>query len=70
MKQPDRNDLLIAALWLENNEGEPDERNPMLRVAKWLLALAEDQMVKQVAKEHNIPMSLARKAVKLAEARS
>jgi hypothetical protein len=36
MKKPSDDDLLLAAEWLDSNEGEADESEPMKRVAEWL----------------------------------
>jgi len=62
-------DLLLAALWLDNNEGDPEEREPMQRVAQWLRAEAETRTVRNVARQFGIPMKHARRAIEVAQAR-
>jgi hypothetical protein len=62
--KPSDDDLLLAAEWLDSNEGNPDESDSMKRVAVWLRELAsesqDDIIVKQLAKETGSTISRAR----------
>lgn len=63
-------DLALAAEWLEENEGEDDERLPLLRVAAWLRSEVrkrnEDQTVREVAKRSGASIQNSRKALRKA----
>ncbi len=59
MKAPTPDDLLLAALWLEQNEGEDDERGPMLRVAEWLKRQADAKYFRDACRKAGITVKEA-----------
>ncbi len=61
MTKPSPEDLRAAALWLDSNEGDADERDPLLRVAHWLEAQAEAQELCEAAREAGVPVAQLRK---------
>lgn len=61
MTKPSPEDLRAAALWLDSNEGDADERDPLLRVAHWLDAQAEAQELREAAREAGVPVAQLRK---------
>jgi hypothetical protein len=73
MKRPDNEDLLLAAEWLDENEGAPEEHEPMDRVAKWLRSLVDKEIltkaVATISKEANVSHSEARKALRRVQLR-
>ena len=56
-------DLRRAALWLEANEGDDDERSPLLRVAQWLEHQADGKELRDAAREHGLPVGKLRAAM-------
>jgi len=58
----------VAILWLENNEG--DEAEDCQAVADWLKTELNRRAVRQVAKTHGVPMRIARAALAKAESKS
>lgn len=62
-KTPSPDDLRLAALWCENNEGDENERGPMQRVARWLEAQADAIEERQMAAECGVTVKALRNAV-------
>ena len=60
---PSAEDLRTAAIWLDANEGDVDERGPMVRVARWLEEQADAKELREAAKEHGVPVSKLRAAL-------
>jgi len=58
MRRPSIDDLLLAAKWLEVNEG--DEASACRRVAAWLCAQAEDRENRELAKEMKVPLRVVK----------
>ncbi|HCE7248320.1 TPA: hypothetical protein NHR53_006222 [Pseudomonas aeruginosa] len=63
---PSSDDFRTAALWLDSNEGDDDERAPLIRVARWLEQQAESKELREAAKEHGIPVGKLRAALSTA----
>ncbi len=59
MKMPDPDDMRAAADWLRYNEGSPDERDPMLRVAKWLELQADAKYFRDTCRKAGVPVKAA-----------
>ena len=65
---PAVDDLLLAAEWLDNNEGDENESGPCQKVAKWLREYAvvraeqidEDRIVTELAKQSGSTVKRAR----------
>ena len=62
---PSAEDLRVAALWCDNYEGSDEsgdatECEPFKRVAAWLYQLADDKELREVAKEHGLPVGRLR----------
>jgi response regulator of citrate/malate metabolism len=66
MGRVSRDDLLLAAEWLDYNEGADGERETCERVANWLRAEAEKRNVRNVAQAYGISMQHARRAIEKA----
>lgn len=49
MQRPSDDDLLLAAEWLDSNEGDKDESEPMKRVAEWLRSTVADGELRRLA---------------------
>jgi len=68
MKTPKPAHLLLAAEWLDENEGEDEERLPMRAVAEWLREMAtkaaNQQAFKEVAKERGVSVRQIRSMLK------
>lgn len=60
---PSVEDLRLAALWCDSNEGDDAERLPLARVAAWLEAQAEAKEMRDAAKEHGLPVGKLRTAM-------
>jgi len=63
LSAPSVEDLRLAALWCESNEGDDNERLPLARVAEWLEAQAEAKELREAAKEHGMPVAKLRAAL-------
>jgi hypothetical protein len=67
MKRPSSEDMLLAAEWLDENEGDPDESEPMKRVAEWLRFQVKKNeeywAVREIALQSGVSISAARKAL-------
>ena len=59
MRTPPPGLLELAALWLENNEG--DERTDCLKVARWLRHQAQQKELRDVAREGGVSVSALRR---------
>jgi hypothetical protein len=59
-------DLLLAAEWLDCNEGNDGESERCKRVADWLRKEAAERLVRNVARNHRISMQHARRAIERA----
>lgn len=63
-RRPKDDDILLAAEWLDENEGDPDEREPMQRVAAWLRAEVdrrnETRSVRKIARASGVSEARAR----------
>lgn len=60
---PSPDDLRAAALWCEHHEGSEADNAPFLRVARWLEAQADAKELREMAREHGVPVSRLRKAL-------
>lgn len=60
---PSPEDFRAAVYWLESNEGDTQERLPMLRVARWLEKQAEAKELRDLAKEHGVSVDKLRTAL-------
>jgi len=64
MKKPNEDDMLLAADWLDENEGDPDESEPMKRVAVWLREQAiksqSEKAIRDIAKKTGCTLRHAR----------
>jgi hypothetical protein len=65
MKSPTDEQLQIAALWLENNEGEGEEGEACKAVAAWIEHQRSERKIKNTARK--IGVTPARLRAKLAE---
>ena len=57
--------MRAAALWLESNEGEPAERDPMVRVAEWLVDQALQAELRAKCREARVPVAALRQRLGL-----
>lgn len=64
MKTPDPDSLRLAALWCRNNEGDDDERLPLIAVADWLEKQADAKEVREAARSVGVPVSKVREAMR------
>lgn len=60
---PSAEDLRLAALWCDNNEGDDGEQEPLKRVARWLEQQADAKELREAAKEHGVPVGRVRDAL-------
>lgn len=60
---PSADDLRAAAIWLDSNEGDAAEQEPLLRVARWLEQQAAAKELREVAKENGVPVGALRTAL-------
>lgn len=67
MRRPTDQQIEIACLWLEANEGEGEERQACRSVAAWLEHQAAGRMLRQEAKTAGIPVAAVRR--RLAESK-
>jgi len=66
--RPSDEDLLLAAEWLDENEGEADESEPMKRTATWLRTFVaqlsareqDEKIVRELAAETGASITRAR----------
>ncbi|ART61469.1 hypothetical protein CBP36_21105 (plasmid) [Acidovorax carolinensis] len=58
---PSADDLRAAAIWLDANEGDADEHEPLQRVARWLEQQADAKEVRDMAREHGVRVGALRK---------
>lgn len=65
MKRPTYDELLLAAEWLDINEGDGGEMYTCRAVAKWLREVADDAVLRSEAKQAGIPVARLRR--KMAE---
>lgn len=63
MVTPSSDDMRSAALWLDHNEGDEAEREPMARVARWLEEQADAQDIRTAARAHNLTVKDLRAAI-------
>lgn len=63
--RPSPDDMRRAALWLESNEGEPVERDPMVRVAEWLEDQAMQAELRAKCREARVPVADLRRRLGL-----
>lgn len=61
MKRPTEDDIYIATMWLEANEGADGEAEACLRVAKWLEQQLIDAKVRQAARKVGCTVKYFRK---------
>ena len=67
MRRPTDQQIEIACLWLEANEGESEEQQACRSVAAWLEHQAAERMLRQEAKSAGVPVTAVRR--RLAEAK-
>lgn len=63
MRPPPQEQIDVAILWLENNEGE--EREACRAVARWIEREASEQRIRRIARNAGLPVARVRQ--KLAE---
>lgn len=61
MKRPTPDEMRVAALWLEVNEGEGTEAQACARVAAWLEAQADAIELRAVSRTCRVPVASLRK---------
>jgi hypothetical protein len=61
---PAQSQIDIATLWLENNEGQEDEREACMAVAKWLQAESLDRKLRLEARLAGIPIDKVRERIR------
>lgn len=54
MKRPTDEQIAIASMWLESNEGEGEERAACVAVANWLQHQQREYWLRSEAKRHGI----------------
>ena len=63
IRPPSADDLRAAAIWLDANEGDPDESEPLQRVARWLEQQADAKDLRDVARDNRVPVARLRAAL-------
>ena len=63
MKRPTDDQIQIARMWLEGNEGESDECNACMAVANWLAHEQRERWIKSEARKHGVSPAKFRRAV-------
>ncbi len=66
MSEPSQEQFDIAALWLESNEGEGDERAACFAVAEWLRQKAYERMLRSEARNAGITVAILRHRLAIA----
>jgi hypothetical protein len=61
---PTQNQIDIATLWLENNEGEGEEGEACKAVAAWLQAESLDRKLRLEARLAGIPIDRVRRRIR------
>jgi hypothetical protein len=61
LKPPTDEQIEIARLWLESNEGEGEEHAACIAVANWLLHYAYERMLRQEARRAGITVGRLRR---------
>ncbi len=67
---PSVEELRLAALWCDSNEGDEGEQAPLKRVAQWLDQQADVKELREAAAENGVPVGALRLAMKRAERQS
>ena len=60
--QPSDTQINIALEWLYLNEGENGEFEACKAVAKWIISIQTDAILKSSARRHRLPVDAVRKA--------
>lgn len=63
MKRPSYDELLLAADWLDENEGDGGEAYSCKAVAKWLREVAEDRLIRSEARQAGVPVARLRRKI-------
>ena len=66
MAMPTQEQIDIAALWLEGNEGDGMERAACVTVADWIREQANDRMLRQEARTAGVTVANLRRKLKAA----
>jgi hypothetical protein len=66
MKFPSDDEITIALLWLESNEGEGEEGKACKAVAMWLENHSRNKNLRKFAKEHGVTTAKVREAIRTA----
>lgn len=64
MKHPTQDQIDVAAMWLELNEGEDDERGACVAVAEWIKAHAFEHMLRSEARKGDVSVAALRRKLK------
>lgn len=67
-QMPRDDQINVALLWLENNEGDGSEREACLAVRDWIVSLKQERMLRSVAKDAGIPVAMLRRKIAEREA--
>ena len=63
MKRPTEQQIEIAALWLDGNEGDGEEKEACAAVAVWLRHEANEAMLRSEARKAGVTVARLRRAI-------